>query len=171
MTKAFDPVGPLDAGVTSTESFTYSYSCAGTSDSVAVQVDKDNVVAESNEGNNAVSETWSCLIIIPGPLLILKPDLIITDVKHEAAKIKYTIKNQGSASAGSSTTKVSINGSLFDTDATGTLAAGYSSTQSFTLPCLLIVGHTYNIDVVADKDNVVTESNEANNTYSETWTP
>ncbi len=170
VTKAYDPVGPLDAGVTSTESFTYSYTCSGTSDAVAVQADKDNAVIESNEGNNAHSETWNCLLFLP-PLLLAKPDLIITDVKHESAKVKYTIKNQGTVNAGSSTTAVYINGSLWSTDPTGTIAAGATSTQSFSPTLFLIVGDTYDIKVVADKGDVVEEGNEGNNAYTETWGP
>ncbi len=58
--KGYDTVAALAAGATSTESFTYSYTCSGASDTIVVHADKDNVVAESNEGNNGYSETFAC---------------------------------------------------------------------------------------------------------------
>jgi hypothetical protein len=58
--KGFDAVGSLAVGASSTESFAYSYACSGASDTIVVHADKDNVVAENNEGNNAFSKTWSC---------------------------------------------------------------------------------------------------------------
>lgn len=171
--KASDAVGPLAAGASSTESFSYSYSCTGSSDIVVVQADKDNVVDEgANEGNNTYSETWSCLIFVPPPLIpgLFKPDLVITNIWRSGGKIWYTIKNQGTATAGASSSRLVIDGSTKGHDAVGSLAAGVSSNQSFTFPYIC----TWPLDtirVIADEYNVVDEgTNEGNNDdYSETW--
>jgi subtilase family serine protease len=158
-----DAVGPLAAGASSNESFAYSYTCSAPGDSVAVQADKDNVVVESNEGNNSLTKSWSCFIII------LTPDLIITDVSRDGSTIKYTIKNQGSAPSGVSVTQLLVDGAPVATDSVPGLAAGASSNQSFAAYSYSCSGVSDIVQVRADKDNVVTESNEANNTLSENF--
>ncbi len=167
--KATDAVGPLSAGASSNESFSYSYSCSGTSDSVAIQVDINDVVAESNEGNNARSESRTCLMVIdPGIILTLKPDLIITDIYRVDNKIWYKIKNQGTFTSPATTTRLSVDGGTDATDAVGSLAAGAESTQVFStynLPFILF--HIYSVAVYADYTNAATESNEGNNARME----
>jgi len=157
--RAVDYVAPLAIGVEREESFAYSYTCSGTSDTITVYADKDNDVSESDEGNNQRSETWSCLVII------LKPDLVITGIsKTETASgyiIKYTIKNQGTADAGASTTKLYANGTYKTSDNVPSVAAGASVNKYFG-------GWKYNpttpiIKVIADTGNAVDESDEGNN--------
>ena len=71
--KGFDNVGSLAAGAESTESFGYSYTCSGLSDTIVVRADKDSVVDESSEANNEYSEGWICFVtpspIIPPPVI------------------------------------------------------------------------------------------------------
>jgi hypothetical protein len=160
---ATDAVGPLAAGASSNESFAFSYTCSLPGDSVAVQADKDNVVVESNEGNNALSESWSCFIII------LTPDLIITDISRDGSTIKYTIKNQGSAPSGVSVSQLLVDGVPVATDSVPSLGAGASSNQSFAAYSYSCSGVSDIIQVRADKDGAVTESNEANNTLSDNF--
>ena len=168
--KATDAVGPLSAGASSTESFSYSYTCSGTSDSVAVQADKGNVVAESNEGNNARSESWTCLIAtMPMIPVIFKPDLVITDIWRDGNKIRYRIKNQGIADAGPSQTRLVVDGMVKSVDGVGAIPHGAEIPQVFAtynLPVLLF--HTFNLKVIADYPNAIAETVESNNTRGET---
>jgi len=172
--KATDAVGPLGGGTSSTESFTYSYSCSGTSDSMAVQADKDNVVAEGNEGNNVKTESWTCLVAMPlGPIVVtlIKPDLIITDIWRGGSKIFYKIKNVGALTAGESKTRLRVDGITKAVDNVPEIAAGAEIIQVFSaysLPPMPF--HTFNLHVWADYVDDVTENNETNNTRVETTT-
>lgn len=169
--KATDAVGPLSAGASSTETFSFSYTCSGTSDSVAVQADISSVVTESDEGNNARSESWSCLILAPMPPLIpilLKPDLVITDIWRDGSTIRYRIKNQGNADAVPSTTRLIVDGAVKAHDSVPALPVGAESPQSFVgylLPMLPF--HTFLVTVRADQANAVNEYDEANNERTE----
>jgi hypothetical protein len=175
VTKASDAVGPLSAGASSTESFSYSYSCSDTSDSVAVQADKDNVVSEgSNEGNNAYSESWSCLLVMPViPLvpLLIKPDLIVFDIFRSGSKITYQIKNDSSVNVAVGTvSKLYVNGLLKATDAVGNIGAGLTLTEKFeTYDFVPVSGNTYTIKVVVDTASALAETDETNNFKEESW--
>ena len=166
--KATGAVGPLSAGASSTLSFGYSYTCSGTSDTVAVGADVYNVVDEINEGNNVLTKSWSCLIMLP-PAFILsfKPDLIITDIWRDGVTIRYRIKNQGSGNAVASTTRLIVDGVVKAHDNVPALVAGAESTRSFTYVLPFLPFHTFHVTVRADQTNVVTESNEANNERTE----
>lgn len=169
--KATDAVGPLSAGASSTESFSFSYTCSGTSDSVAVQADISSVVTESDEGNNARSESWSCLILAPMPPLIpilLKPDLVITDIWRDGSTIRYRIKNQGNADAVPSTTRLIVDGTVKGHDSVPALPVGAESPQSFPLYILpMLPFHTFHVTVRADQANAVNEYDETNNERTE----
>jgi hypothetical protein len=58
--KADDSIGTLASGETRVESFTYFYPCLFGSHTMLVRADKDNVVVESDEGNNTRSEPFVC---------------------------------------------------------------------------------------------------------------
>ena len=161
---ATDTVPGLAAGTSSNQSFAaYSYACSGVSDIVQVRADKDNVVTESNEGNNTFSENFSCLI------LTLYPDLIITDIYRSGNTVFYKIKNQGVVAAGATTTQLIIDGAVKANDIVDTLPAGQERTESFayTYSCTP-PGDT--IEVIADRFNAVNEGgSEGNNTRSEPY--
>jgi subtilase family serine protease len=104
----------------------------------------------------------------PSTTPISMPDLAITDVSNSESIISYTITNQGDAPAGPSTTSLVIDGMLKANSSVGPLAPAASSILSFdyTYSC------TDNQDIVSvqsDKNNIIDESNEDNNTYSVTW--
>jgi subtilase family serine protease len=168
--KANDPVGPLAAGASSTESFSYSYTCSGVSDAVDVQADKDDAVTESNEGNNELSESWSCLIIGPGVILIAQPDLVITDIwkvsEITGDKIYYKIKNIGNGASAATNSGLYFYPCVAPCSPTATdyvpaLAAGAESTQKFA--SYNWGGGAFNIGVKADNNEAVLESDETNN--------
>ncbi len=173
--KANDPVNPLAAGATSTESFSYSYGCSDTSDTVVVRADKNDVVTESNEGNNERSESWSCIkLSIPGPTLKLKPDLIITDIwkvsEITGDKIYYKIKNIGLGSAAASTTAFHPDPNLWPgqkwaTDNVDPIAPGVEVTRKFA--AYNYTGAGNKVIVTADDGGVVAEADEGNNSRQE----
>jgi hypothetical protein len=58
--KAVDFVSPLAAGSSSSEYFTYIWTCSGTSDTIKVCADEYGYVTESNETNNCLTKTFTC---------------------------------------------------------------------------------------------------------------
>jgi len=173
--KATDGVAALAAGTSRTESFSYSYACSGTSDTLVVQIDKDNLVDESNEANNSYSTTWTCILVIIPPIQVFlaKPDLVITDIKRSGDKIVYKIKNQGTFASGDSSSRLTVNGVHKADDTVASLAAGEEREETFssysytgcTQPPI-----TQPIQVEADQLNAVDEgANEDNNLRTENW--
>ena len=100
-----------------------------------------------------------------------KPDLVITGIqKTETASgyiIKYTVKNQGTADAGASTTKLYANGTYKAYDNVPSVAAGASVNRYFT--SWIYNPTTPIIKIIADVNNNVDESNEGNNTKQVTF--
>jgi len=97
------------------------------------------------------------------------PDLIIQDIVRSGDIVTYTIKNQGDAAAGPSTSTLLVDAATVANDSVGALAAGASQTETF-------VGYTYSctlpsdsVVVKADTGNAVVEGSEANNSYTESW--
>ena len=97
-----------------------------------------------------------------------EPDLVITDIERDGNTIRYTIKNQGSVSAGASTSKLVVDGVVKGYDTVVSLAAGASSNESFSYSytCSLPAD---TVEVYADSGGAVAEGSEANNAYSESW--
>jgi subtilase family serine protease len=172
--KANDPVDPLAAGASRNESFTFTYECSLPNDTIAVRADKDDVLTESDEGNNELSESWICMLyIIPGPLLTLSPDLVITDIwkvsEITGDKIYYKIKNQGLGTAPASTTSLNfyptINPDPVATDDVPELAGGEEVTRKFG--SYNWTGWGFNCTVRSDCNDAVGETDETNNARTE----
>ena len=130
-----------------------------------------------------------------------KPDLVVSSISSsdttpdpgQSVTVTATVKNQGSANAGSSTAKIylSTNTIISSSDtylgyiSVGSLSAGQSKTYSttVTIPSSVTTGSTYYLGVIADANSVVVESDENNNddrytaitigssTPTQTWTP
>jgi len=106
-----------------------------------------------------------------------QPDLVIDDIFPELPEgqcgdtITYTIRNQGGEDAGSSYTKLYVDGVYKEYDSEGTLAAGSSrstSNQSFSYDWKAnYTAPSDTIKVCADDYDYVEESNEANNCREE----
>lgn len=174
--KAQDAVAALAAGAFTTRSFAgYSYVCSGISDVIMVTADTTHVATESNEGNNSLTKTFSCLVLGPviPPLVALKPDLTITQISYLPApisKISYTAKNLGTLNAGPFDVKLYVGGALRDTSHVAALNAGSQAT--FTFPMyhhVCVLGSLTTVKVVADTGGAVTESDETNNSRTEFW--
>ena len=166
--KSSDGVNPLAAGASRNESFAYSYTCTGVSDSIVVRADKNNAVAESNEGNNEKSESWGCTSTPQQPqqpvYTMGVPDLVVTDLwlKIPSYRYYYTVKNQGSLQASATVTTLRINDISKASDLVPPLAAGDSFTGMFewNFSCTI---PSQSVEVYADGQFDLTESNEQNN--------
>jgi len=113
--------------------------------------------------------------IVPVTLHVVEmPDLVISakyeewvDFEARSYNITYTVENQGDLAAGASDTTITIDGIDVLEDPVPILAvdANYTNTVGpFTMS-----GNSDNITVCADNDDVVAESNEANNCLENTW--
>ncbi len=116
--------------------------------------------------NAAGSTTATASVLVAGvPPPVGAPDLVITSIDRvetpEGYKINYTIKNQGTATAGASTTKLYASTVYKASDSVGLLVAGASETKQFTV--WVFNPSTPQIKVVADADGAVIEADETNN--------
>jgi len=169
--KATDGVSPLAAGASRTESFAgYSYACSGSSDNLLVQVDKDELVEESNESNNTSSATWTCFIFKPFvtvfDLTVLKPDLIVTDIWESGDKIYCTIENQGTVASAPCTAELYVMGFLATTDSSiPSIPAGDTLDKKFNYSFSCIFPMLQPVEVRIDTGDTNNEFDEENNSY------
>jgi hypothetical protein len=108
-------------------------------------------------------------VLVTGAAPAGMPDLIIQDIVRSGDIITYTIKNQGDAAVGPSTSTLLVDSTTVANDSVGSLVPGESKTETFT-------GYTYSctlpsdtLTVKADTGGTVVESSEVNNSYSESW--
>jgi subtilase family serine protease len=119
---------------------------------------------------NAAGPTGVTITVVVGAAPAAgMPDLIIEDIVRSGNTITYTIKNQGDAAAGPSTSTLLVDGATVANDGVGSLAPGEVKTEAFA-------GYTYSctlpsdsVQVKADTGNAVVESSEANNSRTESW--
>jgi subtilisin family serine protease len=98
-----------------------------------------------------------------------KPDLIISDIQTSGNTISYSIKNQGNANAGSSYSNLWVDGTYKTNDYLSSLTAGSSSNRAFSYSWTCS-GSSDIIQVCADANNYIVESNENNNCLTKTFT-
>jgi hypothetical protein len=146
----------LAANSQSTVSHTYT-GFSGAYD-LKVVVDEANTVAESSDINNSAEAS----------VTFGQPDLQPTDLASNwpivAPTATATIKNNGTGDASNIQVKIYSNTVLFYTVTIPSLAAGAQTTVSELYPNY---GTGPTIKVVVDGSDSITESNEANNEYSE----
>ncbi len=165
--KAAHSIASLPAGASRTESFSFTYECSGISDVVLVQVDKDNMVDESNETNNFFSTSWYCLLVIPDPgpafPIVLKPALTVTNVWVSEGRIHYTIENIGAIAPARSTSELFVSGVPVASDTVPSIAAGEFLDRHFQyhFSCFLPMMKTVEVNV--DTEDTNDESDELNN--------
>ncbi len=101
------------------------------------------------------------------PDLIPVPDPQLGFCKRKDLKLFVTVRNQGNAGAGASTTRVDFSTGTTASQPTGPLAAGASTDVAFDIPpgCF---SPDCGFRITVDSGNAVVESNEANNTASGT---
>jgi archaellum component FlaF (FlaF/FlaG flagellin family) len=156
--KDSDSVYLIDAGATTTVSFTWSAE-TGTHTVKAI-ADYTDLVAESNESNNALEITFSGTVI---------PDLIIQDItwsptnpsSGQAVTFTVTVKNQGTGACGATNTHCCINGITYTGSYdTGSLYPGQVATAVFTWH---LSAGTKIVLAQADYYGDCAESDESNN--------
>ncbi len=163
----------LDPGEEYEGGFGYIGACSGTSDTIRVVVDPSNTITELDETNNEVTKVWDC-IVQPPPGQI--PDLRIRSVWLEPLedgeyRIGYTIENRGSGYAPYSSTGLYLDDVFTVEDGVDWLAPGERRDEEFwwTYNLDRCTSETDTIRIVADYDDEIEETNEANNEYSLTW--
>jgi archaellum component FlaG (FlaF/FlaG flagellin family) len=128
-------------------------------DTIKLCADVENDVEEGDETNNCMENVFDYLKM-PDLALIEKSEEWV-DLVNKTYNVIYLIKNIGNAEAEASSTSIIIGGSLVKTEPVGTLAPGENYTK--TLGPFTLTGDSDAIKVCADKDNVVTETDEENN--------
>jgi subtilase family serine protease len=175
-----DTVNSLAVGITSTESASLALASTIKSGNyyLIAKADSGNTIIESNENNNI---DYQAITITA----TTKADLITSSITATSGiagtnfNFTYKIKNQGTVSAGGSSTRFYLSkNTTFDTadiylgsDAVNSLAVGITSTESASvaLGSTLISG-TYYLFAQADGDKKITEGNESNNLTYQTIT-
>ncbi|WP_440945716.1 CARDB domain-containing protein [Methanosarcina sp. T3] len=157
----------LSSGESSSVSYTWVPTSKGSVELKAV-VDEDNVVAESDEGNN--EETATVTVAEKG-----LSDLIISTFSYpedpepgESQRIRISVKNQGTATSEATTLILYIDGSSVRKWDVPGLSSGESSSVSYTW--IPTSEGSVNLRAVVDENNVVAESNEGNNEETATVT-
>jgi hypothetical protein len=153
----------LDAGATTTETFTWSAQAGP--HTFKAEIDSDGSIAETDETNNEKVVTFSSTTL---------SDLIVQDITWtpsnpsigDTITFTVTIKNQGSGSSHGSYVNYYLDGSSsrFDYDSVSSLDAGATTTTTFTW-CIgrNVEGEEHTIRSVIDLKNAVQEINENNN--------
>ncbi len=163
-------VSSLAAGSLTTVSFSYTAPTFASTKTVTVTATADSTgaVAESNEGNNTRSTSFTVLAL---------PDLTVTALSgdkslYEAGDtvtVSATVKNIGPTSAAATTVRLTVpNIGTFSTSLSA-LSAGASRTVTFTFtaPTSLSL-QSITVTAYADPDNRIAESNESNNSRTAT---
>ncbi|WP_329084361.1 MULTISPECIES: CARDB domain-containing protein [unclassified Streptosporangium] len=136
---------------------------------VSARVDADNSVFEQNEGNNVLTAS-SPLVVAQAP----GPDLQVLGVTSNppnpavGAPVSFTVavKNRGTTATGATTvTRVAVGGTTLNGN-TASIAAGATVNVAVSGSWTATSGGA-TITATADATNVVTETNENNNTFSQ----
>ena len=158
---ATDSVPALASGESHTGTVgTFDCPC-GTTVTVKVCADNDGVVTESDETNNCLENELTCQVCPNPDLEITQKSEAWVSMEDKTYNITYTIANIGAAGADASTTSITVDGICVATDSVLALASGESRTN--TLGPFTMSGDDDTIRVCADRDGVISESNEANN--------
>jgi subtilase family serine protease len=155
-------VNELAAGETFTGSFDdYEIELSDGEDELKLCVDYEEQVTEGDETNNCSEEIWPTLDLVVS-------NISVTWIEQEKTyEVTYTIYNTGGIQAEASTTAVTINGkdtfeSIPAIEANDKYEAKYG-------PVTLSESGLDTIEICADFENVVEESNEDNNCTQKKW--
>ncbi|MGW0809857.1 CARDB domain-containing protein [Nonomuraea sp. NPDC002799] len=158
----------LPAGGTATVTHTIGTRPAG-SYPVSARVDADNTVVEQNEDNNTLTAT-SPLVVAEAP----GPDLQVLSITANppnpavgaAVTFAVAVKNRGTTASGATTvTRLVAGGTTLNTS-TPSIAAGATVNVAVSGSWTATSGGA-TLTATADATNVVTETNETNNTFAQ----
>ncbi|MEV4389564.1 CARDB domain-containing protein [Micromonospora sp. NPDC049580] len=161
-------VGALAAGGSTTVSFNAGTRPMG-SYAVSAVVDPTNTIVEQNNGNNSLTAA-SPLVIAQAP----GPDLQVLSIASNppnpavGASVTFTVavRNRGTTATGATTVTRLVVGSTTLNTSTASIAAGATVTVAVTGSWTATSGGA-TITATADATNVVTETNESNNAFSQ----
>ncbi|MBQ1016247.1 discoidin domain-containing protein [Micromonospora sp. D93] len=161
-------VGALAAGASTTVSFNAGTRPMG-SYAVSAVVDPANTIVEQNNGNNSVTAA-SPLVVAQAP----GPDLQVLSIASNppnpavGASVTFTVavRNRGTAATGATTVTRLVAGSTTLNTNTASIAAGATVTVAVSGSWTATSGGA-TITATADATNVVTETNETNNAFSQ----
>ena len=151
-------VGPLGPGEGRWLSFNYTYTCSPPGDIMEIIADGTGLVNESDETNNILIVTLTCMA---QP----QPDLVIDNFEFNGNTIFYHIANNGQAAAAASVTRLRIDNNIVATSAVGPLGPGEGRWLSFNYAYTCSPPGDI-MEIIADGTSLVTESDETNNTLT-----
>lgn len=161
------PVPALAAGASATVAVDVGRRAMG-SYAVTSVVDPTNAIVEQNDGNNSLTASTQLVVgQAPGP------DLLITNITSNppnpavGASVTFTVSvnNRGTTASGATTvTRLTVGGTTLNTN-TSSIAAGATVNVPVTGSWTATSGGA-TITATADATNVVTETNETNNSLS-----
>ncbi|MET8277609.1 CARDB domain-containing protein [Micromonospora sp. NPDC005174] len=161
-------VGALAAGASTTVSYNAGTRPMG-SYAVSAVVDPTNTIVEQNNGNNSLTAA-SPLVVTQAP----GPDLQVLGIASNppnpavGASVTFTVsvRNRGTAATGATTvTRLVVGGTTLNTN-TASIAAGATVTVAVSGSWTATSGGA-TITATADATNVVAETNEGNNAFSQ----
>ncbi|MEU7777379.1 CARDB domain-containing protein [Micromonospora parva] len=161
-------VGALAAGASTTVSFNAGTRPMG-SYAVAAVVDPANTIVEQNNGNNSFTAA-SPLVVTQAP----GPDLQVLSIASNppnpavGASVSFTVavRNRGTAATGTTTVTRLVAGGTTLNATTASIAAGATATVAVSGSWTATSGGA-TLTATADATNVVTETNETNNSLSQ----
>jgi len=125
-------------------------------------VDADNQVTESDENNNRAYRTVT--VKSPADLCIQNYEVSNTSIsKNESVVLSFKYANNGAGAAGASVVKVYDGDTLLRTLSMDSVDAGGYRNATVTIRGNMLGTGARKLYLVADADNQVAESNEANN--------
>ncbi|MEG1513385.1 MAG: CARDB domain-containing protein [Clostridia bacterium] len=160
-------VSGLGVGASTTVSFSFTAPSTAQMLTLTATADYYNHVAESNENNN----TGTGSVTIIGE----RPDLTVTALTADAGSYKpdervtitATVKNNGIVSCPASKLCLTGDGITAQTKSVSAISAGGTQTVTFSFAAPYVIRNkTYAITAATDPDNLITESNESNNSRS-----
>ncbi|MCE7003780.1 discoidin domain-containing protein [Kibdelosporangium philippinense] len=160
------PVSGLAAGASATVTVDVGRRAMG-SYAVTSVVDPNNAIIEQNDGNNSLTASTQ-LVVAQSP----GPDLLITNITSNppnpavGATVTFTVavNNRGTTASGASVTRLTVGSTTLNTN-TASVAAGATTNVAVSGSWTATSGGA-TITATADATNVVTETNETNNSLS-----
>ncbi|MEU4337534.1 CARDB domain-containing protein [Micromonospora lupini] len=161
-------VGALAAGGSTTVSFNAGTRPMG-SYAVSAVVDPTNTIVEQNNGNNSLTAA-SPLVVTQAP----GPDLQVLSIASNppnpavGASVTFTVavRNRGTTATGATTVTRLVVGSTTLNTTTASIAAGATVTVAVSGSWTATSGGA-TLTATADATNVVAETNESNNAFSQ----
>ena len=158
----------IAAGGSATVTATTTFTGTSGSHTVLATVDTGNTIGESNEANNSFSEAFT-IGQVPGPdlqILSVSPSPA-TPTAGQAVSFTVAVNNRGTTAAPANTVTRVVAGTTTLNGTAGAIAAGATVSVAIPGTWTAVTGNT-TITATADATNLVTETNETNNTLTRT---